>query len=180
MTSVNQRELPAPALVAAWCRLWLGGAGPTDVLFHQGHLCHVMGLRLANGVTVVLKLRPPRARLAACVLVQRLVWAAGFPCPEPLAGPAPLGTLSATAEELMAGGSQLPMTEDSPRLFAEELASPGSCCAAASSNTSQPPSSSQPRRERTRGDGAWWCKGRRTDRVPPSSSSANAHSPITS
>jgi len=122
MTSVNEREPPAPALVAAWCRLWLGGTEPTDVLFHQGHLSQVMGLRLANGVAVVLKLRPPTARLAACVLVQRHLWAAGFPCPEPLAGPAPLGTLSATAEVLMEGGSQLPLTEDSPRLFAEALA----------------------------------------------------------
>jgi hypothetical protein len=86
-------------------------------------LSQVIGLRLSNGLAAVLKLRPPSERLAACVLVQRHLWAAGFPCPEPLAGPAPLGTLSATAEVLIEGGSQLAMTDDSSRLFAQALAS---------------------------------------------------------
>ena len=120
MRSVDRRE-PIPAPIAAWCRRWLG-AEPTDELFQLGHLSQVMGLRLADGVAVVLKVRPPSERLAACVLVQRHLWAAGFPCPEPLAGPAPLGKLSATAEVLVEGGSQLPLTDDSPRLFAEALA----------------------------------------------------------
>jgi hypothetical protein len=113
-------EQPEPP-IAAWCRRWLG-AEPSDVLFHQGHLSQVMGLQLTDGVAVVLKLRPPTERLAACVLVQQHLWSAGFPCPKPLAGPAPLGTLSATAEELIEDGSQLPFTDDSPRLFAEALA----------------------------------------------------------
>ena len=119
--TVNQRESPTPTLLAAWCRLWLG-AEPADVLFHQGHLSQVMGLRLADGVAVVLKLRPPSERLTTCVLVQRHLWAAGFPCPKPLAGPAALGASSATAEVLIEGGSQLPLTDDSPRLFAQSLA----------------------------------------------------------
>jgi hypothetical protein len=120
MGSVDLRE-PTMASIAAWCRQWLG-AELTDDLFQLGHLSQVMGLRLADGVTVVLKVRPPRERLAACVLVQRRLWAAGFPCPEPLAGPAPLGMLSATAEVLVEGVSQLPMTDDSPRLVAQALA----------------------------------------------------------
>ena len=33
--------------------------------------------------------------------VQRDLATAGFPCPRPLAGPAPLGALAATAEELV-------------------------------------------------------------------------------
>jgi hypothetical protein len=121
MGSAHEREPPTPALVAAWCGQWLG-VEPTDVLFRQGHLSHVMGLRLADGSAVVLKVRPASERLSACVLVQRHLWAAGFPCPEPLAGPAPLGTLSATAEVLVEGGSQLALTDESPRLFAHALA----------------------------------------------------------
>jgi Phosphotransferase enzyme family len=118
---MEQREQPSAALIETWCRRWLG-AEPTDILFHQGHLSQVTGLRLANGVGVVLKVRPPSARLGGCVAVQRHLWAAGFPCPEPLAGPAPLGPFSATAELLIEGGLQLELIEDSPRLFAEALA----------------------------------------------------------
>jgi hypothetical protein len=110
-----------PECLAAWCQRWLG-AEPTEVLFRSGHLSQVMGVRLADGRSVVLKLRPPSERLAACVLVQRHVWAAGFPCPEPVAGPAPLGGVSATAEALLEGGAQLPLAPDSPGLFAESLA----------------------------------------------------------
>jgi hypothetical protein len=42
------------------------------------------------------------------------------PCPEPLAGPTPLGALSATAEALIDGGTQL-AARDAPQLFAEAL-----------------------------------------------------------
>jgi hypothetical protein len=118
---MDQREQLSAALIVTWCRRWLG-AEPTDILFQQGHLSQVTGLRLASGVAVVLKARPPSARLAACVAVQRHLWAAGFPCPEPLAGPAPLGPFSATAELLIEGGVQLDLTDESPRLFAEALA----------------------------------------------------------
>lgn len=118
---MEQQEQPSAALIETWCRRWLG-AGPRDILFHHGHLSQVTGLRLCNGVGVVLKVRSPSERLAGCVAVQRHLWAAGFPCPEPLAGPAPLGPFSATAELLIEGGSQLDLTEDSPRLFAEALA----------------------------------------------------------
>src|SRR5690348_14367207 len=120
MRSETEREPPTQALITAWCLRWLG-AEPTDVLFHQGHLSQVIGLRLSNGSAVVLKLRPPSERLSACVLVQRHLWAAGFPCPEPLAGPVPLGPWSATAEVLIEGGSQLPLRGDYPRLFAQAL-----------------------------------------------------------
>ena len=121
MGSGHPREPTIPASIVAWCRHWLD-AEPTDVLFNVGHLSQVIGLRLADRAAVVVKVRPPSERLAACVLVQRHLWAAGFPCPEPLAGPAPLGTLSATAEALVEGGSQLPWTDDSPHLFAQALA----------------------------------------------------------
>lgn len=117
----DPHEPEIPASVVAWCQQWLG-AEPKDVLFHDGHLSQVLGLRLANRRAVVVKVRPLTERLAACVPVQRHLWAAGFPCPEPLAGPAPLGRLTATAEGLVEGGSQLAWGDDSPHLFAQALA----------------------------------------------------------
>ena len=53
MGSAHEREPPTPTLVAAWCGEWLG-VEPTDVLFRQEHLSHVLGLRLADGSAVVL------------------------------------------------------------------------------------------------------------------------------
>lgn len=107
--------------LVAWCARWLG-AKPTRVLFEVAHLSRVTGLRLADGREVVVKVRPPAARIEACVDVQRHLWAAGFPCPEPLAGPCPLGTMTATAEAFVLGGTRLEPAADSPRLFAEALA----------------------------------------------------------
>jgi Phosphotransferase enzyme family len=107
--------------LAAWCVQWLG-AQPTRVLFEVAHLSLVTGLRLADGRQVVVKARPPADRIYTCVDVQRHLWASGFPCPEPLAGPQPLGTLTATAEALVPGGTRLEPGADSPRLFAEALA----------------------------------------------------------
>jgi Phosphotransferase enzyme family len=115
-----QRLIQEDAL-AAWCARWLG-TQPTGVLFEVAHLSIVTGLRLADGREVVVKARPPAARLHACVHVQRHLWTAGFPCPEPLAGPHPLGTLTATAEAFVPGGTRLEPGADSPRLYAEALA----------------------------------------------------------
>lgn len=92
------------------------------MLFLTQHLSAVAGLRLVDGREVVVKARPPAARLAACAAVQRHLWAAGFACPELLAGPAPLGALEATAEALAPGGDPLPRDADAPRLAAEALA----------------------------------------------------------
>lgn len=104
-----------------WCERWLG-AKPTHMLFEIAHLSVVAGLRLTDGREVVVKARPPADRIRGCVHVQRHLWAAGFPCPEPLAGPAPMGALTATAEAFVPGGMSLEPGPDSPRLFAEALA----------------------------------------------------------
>ena len=117
----RQATLYQDDALATWCARWLG-APPMSVLFEVAHLSVVTGLRLADGREVVIKARPPAARLQACVDVQRHLWAAGFPCPEPLAGPYPLGTLTATAEALVPGGTRLTPGTDSPWLFAEALA----------------------------------------------------------
>src|SRR5919106_5312188 len=107
--------------LAMWCERWLG-AKPTHMLFEVAHLSVVAGLRLTDGREVVVKARPPADRIRGCVHVQRHLWAAGFPCPEPLAGPAPMGVLTATAEAFVSGGMSLEPGPDSPRLFAEALA----------------------------------------------------------
>ena len=101
-----------------WCRRWLG-AQPGEVLFEVAHLSRLVALRLSDGREIVVKTRPPAPRLRACAAVHAHLWAAGFPCPQPLAGPAPLGALSATAESLMAGGELLVRTPEAPRLYAE-------------------------------------------------------------
>jgi hypothetical protein len=106
--------------LAAWCKQWLG-ATPTQRLFEIAHLSIVVGLRLTDGREVVVKARPPADRIQGCVSVQRHLWAAGFPCPEPLAGPTPIGALTATAEAFAPGGMSLAPGPDSPRLFAEAL-----------------------------------------------------------
>jgi hypothetical protein len=107
--------------LAAWCRRWLG-AEPVEVLFRSGYLSEVTGLRLADGRGVVVKARPPAARLRGCVAAQAALAGAGFPCPRPLAGPAPLGGLAATAEELVAGGHLLAPGDGAAGRFAALLA----------------------------------------------------------
>lgn len=99
-TSVDEID---GALLRGWCTLWLG-AEPEKVLFQKGHLSAVVGLRLRNGAQVVVKVRPSEGRIAGCVAVQRHLSERGFPCPRPLAGPAPLGNDVATAEALEAEG----------------------------------------------------------------------------
>lgn len=78
-----------------------------QALFTGGNLARVLGLRLADGRPVVLKVRPAERRQAGCAAVQRQLWQAGFPCPEPLAGPLPLGETgyAVNAETLISGGA---------------------------------------------------------------------------
>jgi hypothetical protein len=102
----RRAEFEDEAALHGWCVRWLGAA-PADVLFRRGHLSVVFGLRLADGRQVVVKIRPAAERIAGCVAAQRYLFEAGFPCPRPLAGPAPLGDGSATAEELVPGGGAL-------------------------------------------------------------------------
>lgn len=68
-----------------------------------------------------MKVRQPTARLHGCFAVQMHLWTAGYPCPQPLAGPAPLGALVATAETLVDGGVELERTPAAARLYAEAL-----------------------------------------------------------
>jgi hypothetical protein len=82
----------------------------------------VIGLRLADGRAVVVKVRPWSPRVAACVEVQRRLFGAGYPCPEPLTGAAPFGDDVATAEAYVPGGASLPGAGRSAQAFAGAFA----------------------------------------------------------
>jgi len=109
------------ASLAAWCTDHLGSA-PVAELFRSGHLSAVTGLRLADRREVVVKVRPASPRIAACVEVQRHMFESGYPCPEPLGGPAPFGNGVATAEAYVPGGDVLPGAEHAAQLSAEAFA----------------------------------------------------------
>jgi hypothetical protein len=92
----------------AFCRRTLG-AGIADAEFVAASVGSVHGLRLTDGRRVVVKVHPPRASgryLEAMQTVQRELAAAGFPAPEPLAAPEPLGAGIAVAETLLDAGAR--------------------------------------------------------------------------
>jgi Phosphotransferase enzyme family len=98
------------------------GSPPAGEIFRSGFLSAVIGLRLADGREIVVKVRPDSPRIAACVEVQRRVFQAGYPCPEPLTGAAPLGGDLATAEAYVPGGAMLPSADHVAQSFAEAFA----------------------------------------------------------
>jgi Phosphotransferase enzyme family len=120
---VPQSRRPAVALdaLAAWCTRWLG-APPAAELFEAGWLSTVKGLRLTDGREVVVKVRPREPRLAGCAVVHRALWAAGFPCPEPLVDLQPLDGYAATAETLVPDAGQPPPAGELAVLSAAALA----------------------------------------------------------
>jgi hypothetical protein len=96
--------------LADWCMRWLA-APPAAELFVIGYLSVVLGLRLADGREVVVKVRPGMPRLAGCAVVHRALWSAGFPCPEPLVGLEPLNGYAASAEVLVPDVDEPPSGE---------------------------------------------------------------------
>ena len=91
-------------------------------LFTSGYLSAVIGLRLADDREVVVKVRPDSPRIVACVEVQRRMFESGYPCPDPLAGPAPFGDGVATAELYVPGGAVLPGADHAAQVFAAAFA----------------------------------------------------------
>lgn len=110
-----------PDRLAEWCVEHLGSQ-PADEIFKSGYLSAVIGLRLADGREVVVKVRPDSSRIAACVEVQRRMFLAGYPCPQPLTSAARFGDDVATAEALVPGGAPLPSAGHAVRAFAEAFA----------------------------------------------------------
>jgi hypothetical protein len=80
------------------------GSEPAETLFSAGNLARVFGLRLRDGRTVVVKVRPAEPRLAGLYRGTAALVAGRIPCPEPLAGPLPLATTgyAVNAESLIA------------------------------------------------------------------------------
>jgi len=107
--------------LAAWCDSHLGSPVAAE-LFRTGHLTCVIGVRLADGREVVVKIRPATPRTVACTEVQRRLFEYGYPCPQPLAGPAPLSGYEATAESHVPGGNVLPDSGRAAQPFAVALA----------------------------------------------------------
>lgn len=102
------------------------GSSVSEVLFRETSVGVVFGLLLDDGRRVVLKGHQPRERperLAAVHAIQRALWKAGLPCPEPLAGPVALAGGHATVEALLDEGEYRD-THDPHcrRLIAEALA----------------------------------------------------------
>lgn len=110
-----------PNHLAQWCVEQLGSP-PAEEIFRSGHLSVVIGLRLADGREVVVKVRPDSPRMAACVEVQRRLFQAGYPCPQPLTGAEPFGDDVATAEAYVPGGAILPGGDHAARAFADAFA----------------------------------------------------------
>ena len=119
-------ELPVvdAASLTAWCETHLGSRAESE-LFRTGNLTRVVGTRLADGREVVVRVRSAAPRVAACTNVQCRLFESGFPCPQPLAGPAPLGEHEATAEAYIPGvpgGTSLPDSGRAAQPFAAALA----------------------------------------------------------
>jgi phosphotransferase family enzyme len=107
--------------LARWCEEHLGSP-PAGEIFRSGYLSVVIGLRLADGRAVVVKVRPDTPRIAACVEVQRRLFESGYPCPEPLTGAASFGDGVATAEAYIPGGAELPSAGRAAWAFARAFA----------------------------------------------------------
>jgi hypothetical protein len=110
-----------PRRLARWCEEQLGSP-PAAEIFRSGQLSAVVGLTLADGRDVVVKIRPAARRIAACVEVQRRLFQAGYPCPRPLTGAVPLDGDVATAEAYIPGGAILPTGGHAARAFAVAFA----------------------------------------------------------
>jgi Ser/Thr protein kinase RdoA (MazF antagonist) len=101
MRTDARAAVPAlPAEISAWCAAALGAA-PVSLVLTAGHLGRVYGVELADGRAVAIKVRAPADRITACWAVQRHLADEGFPCPQPLAGPARIGPSIVTAEVLI-------------------------------------------------------------------------------
>jgi hypothetical protein len=110
-----------PGRLARWCLEHLGSP-PTSEIFRSGYLSAVIGLRLADGREAVVKVRPDSPRITACVEVQRRMFRAGYPCPQPLTDAVAFGDDVATAEVYIPGGAVLPSADHAAQAFAEAFA----------------------------------------------------------
>ncbi|WP_378730560.1 hypothetical protein [Nocardia brasiliensis] len=95
-----------PDWMSAWC-VDLLGAEPVGVLFEWQSISTVVGLRLAGGQDVVVKMREDDGRVASCVTAQDRLAQRGFPCARPLTPAVGVGALAVHAEQYRPGGELL-------------------------------------------------------------------------
>lgn len=93
------------AELTTWCRSSLG-SGIAETRFELGNLSRVLGVTLADGREVVIKIRRWERRLLGCVAVQRRLARAGYPCPAPLSAVDQIDEWALNAEALVHGGGQ--------------------------------------------------------------------------
>ena len=120
MPSAEQPSI-TPEQLDGFCKQHLGAA-VRQVLFTAGYSSRVIGVELGDGRRAVVKWRRWRVRLLACSAVHRQMWAAGFPCPEPLGPPRRLGELAVSVEAHLPGGRPLDRGEGAPARLAGVLA----------------------------------------------------------
>lgn len=102
----TSRTAVIDAAVDVFCRARLG-AGVAETIFRASSTGVVIGVRLRDGRRVAIKAHPAREsvpRLQEVQRVQEILSRRGFPCPYPLAAPAPVANGIAIAEELLDDG----------------------------------------------------------------------------
>lgn len=110
--------------LVAWCQRELG-AKPVERVMSISHMAEVVGVRLDDGRTVVIKSREDlTGRVKTCVAVQRHAADLGFPCARPLTDATYIDALAVHAEEWRPGGEMVRgddpvMAERSARLYAQ-------------------------------------------------------------
>lgn len=107
--------------IIEWCERNLGRPA-AELIFTHHHLSTVLGLRLTNGLEVVLKMRPFQDRIYPCFDIQRHLWRRGFSCPEPLTGPTRFKDMLVTAERYVPGGEIIPGSIATAPQYASHLA----------------------------------------------------------
>jgi Phosphotransferase enzyme family len=132
-TCLNRLAVPDSALpecgwqdLGDWCRRELR-SDLKDVLFVRGHYRNVLGVELDDGRRAVVKLREPNARIEDVLAVQRRLFHAGFPCPEPMSGASALGPWVASAETYVRAGEPrgTPPAREAARTLANLVSSAG-------------------------------------------------------
>lgn len=93
-------------MIRGWCAEHLGSV-PVEVLFARESLSEVVGLRLADGREVVVKVREAEGREASCVAAQAWLAERGFPCARTITDVVRVGSLAVHAEESRPGGEML-------------------------------------------------------------------------
>src|SRR5512147_1965587 len=102
----RQRPVISQEDLSAWCMARFE-APLSDIIFESGYSSAVFGIVLGEDRRVVVKVRPWHERLVSCWGVQRQMWEAGFPCPEPLGPPERHDSLAVSFERYLQGGAHL-------------------------------------------------------------------------